>query len=158
MPCGPAADGAGSSGRSSRGPRSRPRAAASLVPAGALVVAAAYAGWASATAPFTVPADVAVSVPSAVFAAAYVLQWRWPRTWPWHRIETARPPRGGSAVPWLVVIGLLVACELASYFAGGSRAVHPTISSGINSLFHWQAAKAAGFLAWLSAGWYLVRR
>jgi hypothetical protein len=129
------------------------------VRAGALVAAAAaYAGWASATAPFTVPADVAVSVPSAVFAAAYVLQWRWPQTWPWRRLDADHLQRVGTAVPWLLVIGLLVAWELASYFAGGSRAVHPTISSGINSLFHWQAAKSAGFLVWLSAGWYLVRR
>lgn len=128
----------------------------------ALAAAAAYSGWASATRPFTTPANVAVSVPSAVFALGVVLRLRWPDTGPWRRLPPGRPPvhAGGlrGVAPWLLVVGIFVASELASYFAGGSRAVHPTVSSSLDSLFHYQPAKAAAFFAWLVGGWYFVRR
>jgi hypothetical protein len=122
-----------------------------------LAVAAAYAAWASTTSPFTVPADVAVSVPSAAFAAVLVLQRRWP-SGPWRRLTPARPARDGSAVAWVAVIGLLVAIELASYFHGGPRSAYPTISSAQDALFHSQAARASAWLLWLVVGWFLARR
>lgn len=140
----------------------RPRPAAVLAGTLALLAVAAYSGWGSATRPFTDPADVAVAVPSAIFALGLVLRLRWPDTGPWRRLPPDRPatPAGGrrGVTPWLVVVGIFVASELASYFAGGSRAVHPTVSSGLDSLFHYQAAKAVAFFVWLAVGWYFVRR
>ncbi|MDA8312027.1 MAG: hypothetical protein M0Z46_15750 [Actinomycetota bacterium] len=125
---------------------------------GALAVAALYAALASGAKPFTLPADAAVSIPSAVFAGALVLERLRPEAGPWRRIERARPDGGGTAVPWLIVIALLVGVELASYFHGGPRAAYPTLSSGLDALFRYRAAKAAGWFVWLTAGWYLVRR
>ena len=122
-----------------------------------LVVAAAYAAWASTTSPFTTAADVAVSVPAASFASALVLQRRWPAG-PWRRLTPVRPVRGGTAGAWVVVVGLLVGMELASYFHGGPRAAYPTISSAQDALFHAQAARAAGWFVWLVVGGFLARR
>ena len=148
----------------------RHRARVSTAPAGrqahshgaatvALGAAAIFAGVASGARPFTVPADVAVSVPSALFVAALALERLRPRAGPWRRLDRARPEGGnGTAVPWLVVIAVLVGVELASYFHGGPRADYPTLSSMMDALFRHRAAKAAAWLAWLGTGWYLVRR
>lgn len=144
------------------GPRQRPRPVA--VWSGALMVAAvaAYSAWGSGTRPFTDPADVAVAIPSAIFALGVVLRLRWPETGPWRRLPPDRPASRagglGGMAPWLAVVSIFVASELTSYFAGGSRAIHPTVSSGLDSLFHYQAAKAAAFFVWILVGWYFVRR
>lgn len=61
-------------------------------------------------------------------------------------------------MPWLVVIALLVAVELASYFHSGPRADYPTISSGLDALFGNRPAKAATFYVWLVVGWFLASR
>lgn len=123
-----------------------------------LAVAAVYAGLASATTPFTLAAEVAVAVPSAVFAGVLLMERLRPDTGPWRRIDIDRPARGGSALPWLLVIVLLIGVELSSYFHGGPRANYPTVSSGMNALFHYRAAKAAVWWVWLTAGWHLARR
>jgi hypothetical protein len=125
---------------------------------GALGFAALYAGLASGARPFTAPAYLVVSLPSAAFLGALALQRLRPDGGPWGRIDPARPHGAGTALPWLLVIALLVGVELASYFHGGPRSAYPTISSGLDELFRIRAAKAAGWLAWLSIGWYLVRR
>ncbi len=129
----------------------------------AIVLAAAYSGWASGAPPFTTCADIAVSVPAALFAATLVLQRWWPTARPWRRIDpgrpaTATPTDARSAAPWIVVAAVLLAVELASYFHSGARSAYPTISSGLDALFHCRAAKALGWDAWLSAGWFLARR
>jgi len=123
-----------------------------------LLVAAAYAGWGSGTAPFSVAADVAISVPSAAFVAAIVLQRRWPDFSPWKRLTPKRPVRDGGAAVWLVVVAVLVAIELASYFHGGPRSRYPTISSAEDALFHDRAARAAAWFVWLVVGGFLARR
>lgn len=124
----------------------------------AVLAAASYAAWASGTTPFTPPADVAVSVPSAAFAAALVLQVRWPHAQPWRRLTDGVPAGTGRALPWLVVVAVLVGAELASYFHGGPRADYPTISSFLDTIFHDRAAKATVWFVWLTLGWYLARR
>ncbi len=125
----------------------------------ALGAAAILAGVASGARPFTVPADVAVSVPSALLVGSLALERLRPGTGPWRRMDRARPEGGrGTAVPWLVVIAVLVGVELASYFHSGPRADYPTISSAMDALFRHRAARAAAWLAWLTVGWYLVRR
>lgn len=127
--------------------------------AGALVAAAVLAGLASGAKPFTVPADVAVSVPSAMFVGVVVTERLRPGVGPWRRMDRTRPPGvRGSAVPWLVVIAVLVGVELASYFHGGPRADYPTLSSGADALFRYRAVKAAAWFVWLNVGWYLARR
>lgn len=129
------------------------------VAAVAAAAAAAYAGVASGATPFTTASDVAVSIPSAIFVATLLLQWRWPDEWIWRRLPVDRPAghEGGAAL-WLVAIGLIVVPELISYVAGGSRTLHPTLSSLFNDIFEYRPAKAAVFLLWLVGGWYLVRR
>ncbi|HVC14210.1 MAG TPA: hypothetical protein VND62_05050 [Acidimicrobiales bacterium] len=121
------------------------------------LLAAVYAGLASGARPFTVPADVAVSVPSALFAGILVLQ-RVRPAGPWRRLDPMRPEPGGTALPWALVIALLVAVELADYFHGGPRADYPTISSGLDGLYHDRAVKAAVWFVWLTAGLHLTRR
>lgn len=127
--------------------------------AGALAAAALFAGVASAASPFSVPADVAVSVPSALFAGALVMERVRPGAGPWRRMDRTRPEAGhGTPIPWLVAIAVLVGVELASYFHGGPRADYPTLSSGMNALFRYRAAKATAWFVWLAGGWYLARR
>lgn len=128
-----------------------------------VVAAAAYSVWASGTPPFTIGADVAVAVPSALFAATLVVQRRWPSARPWRRIDPGRPATATatdarSAAPWIVLAATLLGVELASYFHGGARSAYPTLSSGMDALFRWRAAKAVGWDAWLSTGWFLARR
>lgn len=124
----------------------------------ALVATAAYAGIASGARPFTIPADVAVSVPSAVFAGVLLMERIRPDAGPWRRLARPAPVQGGTALPWALVILLLVGVELASYFHGGPRAAYPTISSGLDALFDYRAAKAAAWFGWLVVGWFLARR
>jgi hypothetical protein len=138
-------------------PSATGRATSAVAVLGA-VVGASYAGVESGTMPFSVTAYVMTAIPCAAAAVVMILQWCWPALGPWRRLETDVPTADGGAVPWLAVIALLVASELASYFVGGSRAAHPTISSGVDALFHARAAKAAAFLGWMALGSYLVRR
>lgn len=123
-----------------------------------LLVAATYAAWASGTRPFTTPADVAVSIPSGVFAAALVAERRWPDRGPWQRLSVSHPQSTWGGVLWIGVVVLLVGVELVSYFHGGPRSEYPTLSSGLEMLFAHRIAKATGFFAWLIVGWFLVRR
>ncbi len=122
-----------------------------------VLATAAYAWFAAGTTPFTVPADVVTGVPLVLVAAVYVLQRIRPGTWPWHRLDADHPPAGGTAVPWIALVVLLVGSELASFVAG-PRATHPTVSSLTDTLFRWQAAKAVVYFGWLSLCWYFVRR
>ena len=147
----------------------------------ALAVTAAYAGWASGTVPFTAPADVAVSLPAAMMAAAYVarlaastrLRHRIPMAGGVARRQgshaasaSASPPvtatvnvdDRGTVTPWLVLAGVVVAVELASYFHGGPRTLYPTISSSAESLFRQRAVKATALFGWLLGGWYVASR
>lgn len=136
-----------------------PRSGRARLAAGAaLGAAAAYAAAASGARPFTVAADVAVSVPSALFAATLLAERLRPEKGPWRRIERgARQPRGAAGA-WLAVIGLVACVELASYFHGGARSAYPTLSSGLDALFRQRATRAAGWFGWIAAGWFLARR
>ena len=129
-----------------------------VAPVALLAAAALYAGLASGTRPFTAAADVAVSLPSAFFVGVLLLQRLRPVAGPWRRIDRARPAGGGTAIPWLLVVVLLLAVELGNYFHGGPRADHPTISYGLGVLFQYRAAKAAAWVLWLTVGWHLARR
>lgn len=119
--------------------------------------AAGYAGWASGTVPFTASADVAVSVPSALLVLGLVGRWTWGRR-PGTGVGSKAVRGTASSAPWLVLVVLVTAVELASYFHGGPRTLYPTISSSAESLFRIRAVKAAAFLGWLLGGWYVVAR
>lgn len=129
----------------------------------ALAGAAAYAGWASGTAPFSSAADAAVSVPSALLAAGLLARWLVPAGGPWRPLPPVShdgdPARdAGTGTPWIALVALVVGVELASYFHGGARSAYPTISSAVESIFRYRAVKAAAFFGWLAGGWYLVKR
>ncbi len=124
----------------------------------ALVAAGIYAGAMSGVKPFTALAYVAVAAPSALCAAALVAQRLRPGAGPWRRMDPARPQGAGTGAPWLAVIGLIAAVELASYFHPGPRADYPTLSFGLDALFRHRALRAGGWFAWLVLGWYLARR
>lgn len=130
-----------------------------LAPA-ALLVAAACAAWASGTAPFTVRADVAVSVPSALFAGALLAQRLAPagRLWRARSLPVEPAVDRRSAAPWVVLIAVVLAVELASYFHPGPRSLYPTFSSLANDVLRHRPVKAAVFFGWLAGGWYLVTR
>lgn len=140
----------------------------------AVGVAAAYAGWASGTVPFTTASNVAVSLPSALLAGGLVARVVGGVGSPLAVPERPGARSGGgprrtaatdghgegrdSAAPWVVLIAVVVALELASYFHGGSRSAYPTLSSLATELFRHRPVKAAAFFAWLVGGWYLVVR
>ncbi len=124
----------------------------------ALCAAALYAALASGVKPFTALAYAVVALPSVVCVGVLVLQRLVPDAGPWRRMDPARPASDGTWVPWLGAIVVLLAIELASYFHPGPRSDYPTLSFGLNVLLHPRAARAAGWLAWLALGWYLVRR
>lgn len=121
-----------------------------------LVPVAVYSWFASATTPFTLAADVTTAVPILGMVVVYLLQRRRPDG-PWRRLPSDHPPAGGTPIPWLAVVALLVASELASFF-GGARATHPTLSTLTNTIFRWHAAKAAVYFVWVSLSWYFLRR
>jgi ABC-type dipeptide/oligopeptide/nickel transport system permease subunit len=127
---------------------------------GILVVAAAYAGILATTRPFTVPADVVTSLGLAVGAGALVFGLTVGRA---AGAAGARPAEvieagttGGTAIPWVVLVVVVVGWELYCFF-GGPRPAHPTLSSVYDIVARWQAAKAVVVLAWLALGWELAR-
>ncbi len=133
-----------------------PRRPAAL--AGAAVAGAVYAWFASATTPFTVPADVTTALPLLGMVAVVALQRLLPAGHVWQRLPADRPPEGGTAVPWIVLLALLLVPEGVSLLSGGARSSHPTISFVTDTVFRWHAVKAAVYLLWLWLCWYFVRR
>lgn len=129
-----------------------------------LIGAAAYAGILATTQPFTVSADVVTGLALAVGAGALAFQLAV------GRLAAGRPApagearpvvaieaeAGGTAIPWLALLAVLVGWELYCFF-GGPRPAHPTFSSVYDIVARWQAAKAVVVLLWLALGWELVR-
>lgn len=139
------------------GARRSPAGRAGGAAAAGVLGAAAYAWFASATTPFTLPADVTTAVPLAAMVAVVVLQGVRPAGTPWRRLPVDRPPDGGTALPWVAIVAVLVVSEGASLVAG-ARSSHPTLSSLSDAVFRWHAAKSAVYFVWLVLCWYFVRR
>jgi hypothetical protein len=119
---------------------------------GAVVgVAAAYALGAAATRPFTWPADVMTAVPIVLMAVLAVARW------PAH--PRPRPVADGTHpyLPWLALVAVVVAWELATYLAHGPRGSHPTLSSMADALDHHYPLKALVFFGWLCLGASVLR-
>ncbi|MCI0687182.1 MAG: hypothetical protein L0Y54_08105 [Sporichthyaceae bacterium] len=62
-----------------------------------------------------------------------------------------------GVLPWAVVILVVAALELYSFF-NGSTYEHPTVSSLTDPAFDTFGVRVAFILGWLGAGWHLVRR
>jgi hypothetical protein len=109
-----------------------------------------YSWWAGTTVPFTRNALLIVLLPGAVLGV----------------IAYGRPPQripppdnldlGGSCY-WVIAIAALFEWE-ASAFRDFTDTWHPPLSDLIGPLLDVHPVKAAAILAWLLAGWGLVRR
>lgn len=122
-----------------------------------LAALGAYCYFVSATRPFSVSADVTVAAGFVVVGAVGV------RTLERRRRGDPDRRRGrepGALWPWAAVLGLFLAWELVTYFAGfgGHRRDWPTLSSLSDIAFRYQAAKAAAAAAWIALGLGLVSR
>jgi hypothetical protein len=109
----------------------------------------AYAWWAVGLAPFSVQATTAV-VLAGVAATAVGRRQRRPR----------RPPSDGDTsgiAPWAGLAAVAGAWQLAAYLQH-PRSDHPTVSSLANELLDSHPARAAAFLVWIAAAWWLARR
>lgn len=142
-----------------------------------LACSGAYAWWVGTTTPFTTQADVTVAVGFA--AMALVAGRSWPRSTTPSAAKSADVgiaqgggagggmPQGESAglgvrrwAPWLVAIGLVVALELGTYFAGfsGGRHAFPTLSSLSDTVERSTGGQAVLAWLWLVLGWGLFHR
>jgi hypothetical protein len=120
--------------------------AARLVVAIAL---ATYAWWAVGLGPFSARATAAVVLAG---AAAMAIGGRERRR--------GRPPTDGDAsgiAPWAALATVAGAWQLTAYLQH-PRAGHPTVSSLANELLDSHPARAAAFLVWIAAAWWLARR
>lgn len=80
-------------------------------------------------------------------------------------VVTGRPRRSGrtvrvgarAVVPWLVVFAAVTALELGA-LAWGDRPSFPTVSWLLGPYFVEPAVRFAGYVVWICAGWWLVRR
>ncbi|HVA73600.1 MAG TPA: hypothetical protein VNF71_03455 [Acidimicrobiales bacterium] len=124
----------------------------------ALVIAAFYSWAVATTEPFTVTADVLVSVGFVLMGVPLAGRLRRRREGP----KTARPDkyRTGKLTPWVVTIGVLAVVQLSVYFAGWSAGRHdyPTLSSLYDeATSRSETAKAVLVFLWMSLGWGLFR-
>lgn len=111
-----------------------------------VAVAATYSFVAAGTTPFTWAAN---GVTAGAFAAmALVLARHLVRLRPAHKIELR------EAVPIVVLLLLIVAFELTTYFLN-DRAAFPTLSSLYDETSRTRAVEAFVFFAWLVLGWTL---
>jgi hypothetical protein len=112
------------------------------------VVAAVWGWWATGLEPFSTQATVVV-LGSGLVAMA---------TGGARRADASSldiPRR--AATPWVVLLGALVAWQLAAYFQH-PRSDHPTLSSLTNTALDPRPVRLLAFAAWtLAAGW-LARR
>ncbi len=116
----------------------------------AMVLAGAYAWWATSLRPFT---SAALGATAAASAAAVVAGLR--REGP--QEGRRRDQRRGGTGAWLVLVGALGAWELVS-FLQHPRADHPTLSSLANSAFRSHAVRTLAMVVWMALGARAVRR
>jgi hypothetical protein len=109
----------------------------------------AYAWWTVGLAPFSAQATAAVVLAGVGAMAVGQRQRR-------SRRSTAHDDESGIA-PWVGLAAVAGAWQLAAYLQH-PRADHPTVSSLANELLDSHPARAAGFLVWIAAAWWLARR
>ena len=106
--------------------------------------------------PFTVLADVVVSIALATVVCIAAMQGstRGPEVFS-RRPPPARGLAGQTEWPWWTVLALLAAWELLS-FLGSPRPDHPTLSYLSDLITVHPAGRALVFAGWLALGGYLV--
>lgn len=117
----------------------------------AVVVAVLYSWAASRLTPLTWPATLATVPPGLVVCGIGLLR---PPT------RGPAPRRWGTAAvaPWVVLAVLVCAWQLYA-FVQDPRTAHPTLSALASPLFATSAEhRMVGYLLWLAAGAWLVRR
>ncbi|MDQ4119079.1 MAG: hypothetical protein M3235_19275 [Actinomycetota bacterium] len=79
-------------------------------------------------------------------------------------VVAGRPRRVGGAVrlprsaaAWFVLFGVITVLELGA-LAWGDRPSFPTVSWLLGPYFVEPAVRFAGYVVWICAGWWLVRR
>jgi hypothetical protein len=124
----------------------------SVLPVLAAVVVAVLYSWAtSRLTPLTWPATLATVLPGLVVCGIALLR---PPT------RCSAPRRWGVAalMPWVVLAVLVCGWQLYA-FVQDSRIAHPTLSALASPLFATSAERRmVGYLLWLAAGAWLVRR
>jgi hypothetical protein len=108
-----------------------------------------YAWILAGTAPFTMKALIGVLVPGAVLCA--IAYGRPP--------ERIPPPKSVDMTGlsyWIICIALLFEWEASA--VRDDTAWHPSLTDLINPLISPQPVKCAAIVAWLLAGWALVKR
>jgi hypothetical protein len=131
-----------------------------LVAWSVLAASIAYSWFAAGSRPFATASEIYCAVAFAAVGAAIVFWHRFHRPQPTTGSGYARPPAtAGSLQPWIVVLCVFIAWELATYFVGisGNRHDFPTISSLYDDAARFRAAKAFLFFLWLTLGWRLLR-
>ena len=113
--------------------------------------AAVYSWFAGGMESFSRGAEVAVALPVLVLFG--IAAFAPPRRKPAPR----RVPLRGWLL-WLVPLLGFCALEAVNKWGFGSVPDHPTWSDLTDPVLQWQPARAAAVLAWLAAGWELVRR
>lgn len=134
-------------------PTAEPRLPLGARPARNAVVGAglvAYAWVLGGTPPFSTRALLGVLLPGAVLGVVAF-------TRPPQRIPPPDSVDMTGLSYWLIAIALLFEWE-ASAFRAGSRASHPTLTMLIDPLIQPHPVRSLAIVAWLLAGWALVRR
>jgi hypothetical protein len=126
-----------------------------------VVLAAAYAWFATSARPFTAHAYVVVAVPSLAALVIYAslggfLPKRTEIT-DYYRMRSVRASWRGVA-PWLAIALLAIALESAGLALGGRSPHVPTLSTTVDHLLvaHWE--RFVLFLLWLAVGASPLRR
>ncbi len=125
-----------------------------------VVIAVAYAWWATGVAPFTARAYLAVGIPAAALLALAAFAPWLGRTPP---PNDARPPgaigpsRGERSqlrrsLPWLALFLVAAGLEGAGLALGGRSEAVPTVSTVIDHALARHTVRFALFCAWLAAG------
>lgn len=72
--------------------------------------------------------------------------------------QIGRPVRlARSAAPWFVLFAVVTVLELGA-LAWGDRPAFPTLSWLLGPYFVEPVVRFAGYIVWICAGWWLVRR
>ena len=120
-----------------------------------LVVAVAYAWWATGVAPFTTLSYVLVAIPSLAMVVSYAVM----GALSVHRVDVTQYYRRragavspSSMTPWLVVLVGVVSLEAAALALGGRSPSVPSLSTTVDHLLvdHW--GRCVLYVAWLAVG------
>lgn len=114
-----------------------------------LTGAGVYCWWATGRRSFTESSYLAVAIP--VLVALGFLGRRLARR------PSGQPGEEGSFWPWAVVALAALVLEVVSLVMGGKSRAFPSLSTLVDQLLAWHAARAVMFGLWLSGGALILR-